>query len=272
MSEHPKVLILCGGMGTRLREETEYKPKPLVEIGGMPILWHIMKLYAHCGCRDFVLALGYKGAMIKEYFLNFEWMSNDFTLDLRSKQERVTYCAHTPEDWAITFADTGLRTPTGGRVSRARRYLDGEYFFATYGDGIADVDLNELLAFHRRRGRIATLTGVHPSSPFGILEEKDGVVSSFKEKPHLAGMINGGFFVFDRRIFDYLDDEAVLEEEPLRRLAADGQLAVYHHRGFWACMDTYKDVERLNAMWEEGRRPWQVWKPAAPETCPGEGT
>ncbi len=260
MDANVKVLILCGGMGTRLREETEYKPKPLVEIGGMPILWHIMKHYSHEGFKDFVLALGYKGGMIKEYFLNFEWMSNDFTLNLRPRTERVVCSAHNLEDWTITFAETGLKTPTGGRVFKAAKYLrQDEYFLATYGDGISNVKLKSLLEFHLSHKKIATLTGVHPSSPFGIIEDENGVVRSFKEKPRLAGRINGGFFVFNRGIFDYLDDNAVLEEEPLRRLAAANQLAVYPHEDFWACMDTFKDVERLNTMWDRGEHPWKIW-------------
>jgi len=260
MAGQAKVLILCGGMGTRLREETEYKPKPLVEIGGMPILWHIMKHYAQAGFRDFVLALGYKGSMIKEYFLNFEWMSNDFTLNFHTREERVVCHAHNLEDWSITFADTGLKTLTGGRVFKSGKYLEGDYFLATYGDGLSNVDLKALVEFHQRHGKIATVTGVHPPSAFGILETESGLVKSFKEKPSLEGVINGGFFVFDRRIFDYLDENAVLEEEPLRRLAASGQLAVYEHPGFWTCMDTFKDVERLNTMWERGERPWLTWE------------
>jgi glucose-1-phosphate cytidylyltransferase len=259
MADTPKVLILCGGAGTRLREETEYKPKPLVEIGGRPILWHLLKHYSQAGFREFVLALGYKGAMIKEYFHNFEWMSNDFTLNLRSREERVVSLNHDPEDWSLTFADTGLKTPTGGRIYNARKYLAGDTFLATYGDGLCNVDLKALLVFHQQHKKIATLTGVHPSSPFGVIEAENGTVKSFKEKPRLEGMINGGFFVFNRRIFDYLDPQAVLEEEPLRRLASDGQLAVYPHQDFWACMDTFKDVERLNAMWEQGNHPWKTW-------------
>lgn len=254
-----KAVILCGGMGTRLREETEYKPKPLVEVGGMPILWHVMKHYAQAGITDFVLALGYKGSMIKEYFMNFEWMSNDFTLNLRSKEERVVCCEHDLEDWTITFADTGQSTMTGGRLFKAQKYLDGDIFLATYGDGISNVNIKELIAFHKKHNKIATLTGIHPASPFGIIEAEDGVVKSFKEKPRLEGMINGGFFVFDKRLFNYLDDNAVLEEEPLRKLAHEGQLAVYKHEDFWACMDTFKDVERLNAMWNEGNHPWKTW-------------
>jgi len=262
MSGNTKVLILCGGMGTRLREETEYKPKPLVEIGGMPILWHIMKQFSQAGFNDFVLALGYKGFMIKEYFMNYEWMSNDFTLKLHSGGEKVLCSGHNREDWRITFADTGQNTLTGGRVLRCRKYLEDGAFFTAYGDGLSNVDLQALLAFHTAHKRIGTLTGVHPSSPFGVIESKDGLVSSFKEKPRLDGIINGGFSVFDQRIFEYLQAEDALEETPLRRLAAAQQLAVYEHADFWACMDTFKDVERLNAMWERGERPWKTWEDA----------
>ncbi|MBI2930696.1 MAG: glucose-1-phosphate cytidylyltransferase [Planctomycetes bacterium] len=254
-----QAVILCGGMGTRLREETEYKPKPLVAVGDMPILWHIMKHYAHFGVREFILCLGYKGHLIKEFFLNYEWMSNDFALELGRQRNRIINLQHPPEDWRIVFADTGLQTPTGGRVHKIRKYVTGPEFFLTYGDGVSNVDLAELYEKHRRMKCVATLTAVHPTSPFGIIEATDGVARSFKEKPRLEGIINGGFFVFGRRIFDYLKDDAVLEEEPLRALAAESQLAVYEHRDFWMCMDTFKDVERLNKMWAEGNRPWAAW-------------
>lgn len=253
------VVILCGGTGTRLREETEYKPKPLVAIGERPVLWHIMKTYGHHRFRRFVLCLGYKGHLIKEYFRNCPWMANDFTLRLKGHRQ-VVHPSGPAEDWEITFAETGQATPTGGRVSKIRKYVDADDFCVTYGDGLANVDLDALLDFHRARGKLATLTAVHPASPFGVIEHRGGVAKSFKEKPRLEGLINGGFFVFNKRVFDYLEEDSVLEEEPLRRLAAEGQLAVYEHRDFWMCMDTFKDVERLNHMWAEGRRPWVVWK------------
>lgn len=253
------VVILCGGTGTRLREETEFKPKPLVNVGGMPILWHIMKIYGHHGFRRFILCLGYKGYLIKEFFLNYPWVANDVTLHLKEHHRQV-HEIHPPEDWEITFADTGQETPTGGRVRGIRKYVEAPEFCVTYGDGLSDVDLGRLVAFHRARGRTATLTAVHPPSPFGVVEARKGLARSFKEKPRLQGLINGGFFVFRRRIFEDLRDDSVLEEEPLRRLAARGQLAVYEHRGFWMCMDTFKDVERLNRLWSEGRRPWVVWE------------
>jgi len=253
------VVILCGGLGTRLREETEFKPKPLVAVGDMPILGHIMKIYGRYGFREFILCLGYKGHLIKEFFLNYPWMANDVTLHLRDHRQ-VVHEVRPAEDWQITFADTGLHTPTGGRVAKVRKYIKSDDFCVTYGDGLANVDLDRLVAFHRAKKKIATLTAVHPMSPFGVIESEDGLARSFKEKPRLEGLINGGFFVFNRKIFDYLTEDSVLEEEPLRTLAGRGQLAVYEHRDFWMCMDTFKDVERLNRMWAEGRRPWVVWE------------
>jgi glucose-1-phosphate cytidylyltransferase len=254
-----QAVILCGGMGTRLREETEFKPKPLVTVGDMPILWHIMKHYAHYGVREFVLCLGYKGHLIKEFFLNYEWMANDFALELRRGRNEIVNLQHPPEDWKIVFADTGQETPTGGRVHRIRKYIRGDDFFLTYGDGLSNVDLAKLYAAHKRVGGAATLTAVHPASPFGVIEAADGRARSFKEKPRLEGVINGGFFVFAQKAFDYLRPDSVLEEQPLRTMAEQSQLAVYEHNDFWMCMDTYKDVERLNRMWSDGKRPWVVW-------------
>jgi glucose-1-phosphate cytidylyltransferase len=253
------VVILCGGMGTRLREETEFKPKPLVTIGEMPILWHIMKLYGHYGFRKFILCLGAKGNLIKKFFLDYPWMANDVTLRLRGHRQ-VVHGARPPEDWEITFADTGPSTPTGGRVAQIRKYVKSDDFCVTYGDGLSNVDLDKLIAYHKAKKKIATLTAIHPMSPFGVIEADGGLAKSFKEKPRLEGLINGGFFVFNKRIFDYLSDDSVMEEDPLRALAAKGQLAVHEHRDFWMCMDTFKDVERLNRMWADGMRPWVVWK------------
>jgi glucose-1-phosphate cytidylyltransferase len=252
------VVILCGGIGTRLREETEFKPKPLVQIAEMPILWHIMKIYGHHGFRRFILCLGYKGHLIKEYFLNYPWMANDVTLDLKSHRQTI-HPTHPPEDWEITFAETGQKTNTGGRLVRVQDYVQTDDFCVTYGDGLSNVDLGALVAFHRSKKKIATLTAVHPMSGFGILEAKSGIAKSFKEKPRLEGLVNGGFFVFRKKIFDYLTDDCILEEEPLRKLTSEGELAVHEHRDFWMCMDTFKDVEKLNRMWAEGQRPWAVW-------------
>jgi glucose-1-phosphate cytidylyltransferase len=257
-----KVVILCGGRGERLREETEFKPKPLIEIGDMPILWHIMKTYSCYGHRDFVLLLGYKGFMIKQFFLNYETMANDFTLNLRDRGERVVFQRKEDlEDWSITFLDTGHNTNTGGRVSRAKHLLGDGDFFLTYGDGLADIDINSLYEYHKKAGKVLTLTGVSPASQFGIIEVENGIAKSFKEKPKLDGIINGGFFVCSSRIFDYLSDDVscVFEEEPMRKLAGEKQLAVYDHKGFWAAMDTYKQVQVLNKVWDSGKAPWKVW-------------
>jgi glucose-1-phosphate cytidylyltransferase len=255
-----QVVILCGGRGTRMREETEVRPKPLVTVGGMPVLWHIMKIYSHYGYKDFVLCLGYKGEMIKEFFLNFEELAHNFTLNLRSQDRRVAHHDCVLEDWNITFADTGLDTHTGGRVKLVERFIEGDTFFLTYGDGLSNVDINALLEYHRRMGKIGTLTAIHPTSPFGVIETQMGLARSFKEKPRLEGLVNGGFFVFHRRFLSYLRDDSILEEEPLKRLTAEHELAVYEHSDFWQCVDTFKDVERLNKMWDDGQRPWVLWK------------
>jgi glucose-1-phosphate cytidylyltransferase len=256
-----KVVILCGGQGTRLREETEYRPKPMVLVGQRPILWHIMKLFSHHGYREFVLCLGYRGQMIKEYFLNYEAMNNDFTVHLGNKARIDYHDAHDEQDFGVTLADTGQESMTGGRVRRIKRYVDGDTFMVTYGDGVADVDVKALMNFHRAHGRLATVTAVQPSSRFGILEVSDeGRVTSFAEKPQLEGWASAGFFVFDKRIFDYLDsDLCILEREPLERLTAEEQLMVYRHRGFFYAMDTYREYQTLNALWDQGKAPWKVW-------------
>ena len=256
-----KVVILCGGQGTRLREETEFRPKPLVEVGQRPILWHIMKLYAHHGFRNFVLCLGYRGNAIKEYFLNYEALNNDFTIRLGSRHPITFHGAHPEQDFQVTLADTGANTMTGGRVKRIEPYVNGETFMVTYGDGLADVDLTALLAFHRRHGRMATVTAHQPSSRFGMLDIDDDLrVTSFAEKPLIEGWANLGFLVFDRRLFDYLGgDDCILEREPLERLAAEGELMVYQHPGFFFAMDTYREYKALNEMWDRGEAPWKVW-------------
>lgn len=253
------VIILCGGMGTRLREETEYKPKPMVEIGGRPMVWHIMKLYAHYGFRSFILCLGYKGSVIKDYFLNYEAMSNDFTVHLGRKNQMTFQSNHTEQDFEITLVDTGLRTMTGGRVKRIERFVDADTFMVTYGDGLADVDISALVDFHSAHGKLATLTATRPPSRYGLLDlSEDGQVTRFREKVQ-ADWINGGFMVFNRRVFDYLDLECVLENEPLERLATERQLAAFRHQGFWIGMDTYREYEMLNQMWDAGNAPWRVW-------------
>jgi glucose-1-phosphate cytidylyltransferase len=256
-----KVVILCGGLGTRMREETEFRPKPMVEIGGHPILWHIMKSYAQHSFRDFVLCLGYRGSQIKEYFLNYEGMNNDFTICLGRQLGIHYHDAHQEQDFRVTLADTGLETMTGGRVKRIARYLDGDTFMLTYGDGLSDVNLRELMNFHQSHGKIATVTTVRPFSRFGIMDVADGgTVSRFAEKPQLDSWANAGFFVFNRAIFNYLTgDDCVLEQSPLEQLCSDGQLMAYRHDGFFFAMDTYREYQYLNQIWSQGKAPWKVW-------------
>jgi glucose-1-phosphate cytidylyltransferase len=256
-----KVVILCGGQGTRLREETEFRPKPMVEIGGRPILWHIMKRYAHHGLRDFVLCLGYRGNMIKEYFLNYEAMNSDCTVSL-GKDRSITYHnEHEESGFNVTLADTGAESMTGGRLKRVEKYVDGDEFLLTYGDGLSDVNFTNLLAFHRAHGRLATVTAVRPASRFGLMDlSPEGNVQRFVEKPLLEGWASAGFLVFNRRIFDYLSgDSCVLEAEPMERLSKEGQLVSYRHEGFFFAMDTYREYKYLNELWAEGKAPWKVW-------------
>ena len=258
-----KVVILCGGQGTRLREETEYRPKPLVEVGGRPVLWHIMKQYAHYGFLDFVLCLGYRGQMIKEYFLNYEAMNNDFMICLGEKHRIAYQGAHDEQDYRVLLADTGQDTMTGGRVKRVERHLDGDTFMVTYGDGLSDVNIADLLAFHRAHGKLATVTTTRPNSRFGVLEvDGDGRVIDFAEKPQLDGWASMGFMVLERRALDYLstDAECILEREPMERLAAENQLMAYRHEGFFFAMDTYREYLYLNELWNSGQAPWA--KPA----------
>jgi glucose-1-phosphate cytidylyltransferase len=257
-----QVVILCGGLGTRLREETEFRPKPMLEIGGRPILWHIMKTYSHYGFRDFVLCLGYRGQMIKEYFLNYEAMNNDFTICLGQQQKISFHNAHGEQHFRVTLADTGQNAMTGARLRKAARYLTGDTFLLTYGDGVSDVNVRELLEFHQSHGKLATVTSVSPVSRFGILELGSGDrVERFVEKPVTGAWANAGYFVFDRAMLDYLDDtdDCVLEREPLERLSRDGQLIAFKHRGFYYPMDTYREYQQLNDLWNGGSAPWKVW-------------
>jgi glucose-1-phosphate cytidylyltransferase len=257
-----KVVILCGGLGTRLREETEYRPKSLVNIGGRPILWHIMKLYALHGFKDFVLCLGYRGNMIKEYFLNYETMNNDFTICL-GRQNHIDFNgSHCEQDFHVTLSDTGLETMTGGRLKRVQRYIDSETLLVTYGDGVTDLDIRRLVDFHYQHGRLATVTSVNPVSRFGSLDvNHEGKVLSFIEKPQLGGWASAGFFVLNRKVFDYLSgDDCVLEREPLERLSREGQLMAYRHDGFFFAMDTFREYKYLNDLWASGRAPWKVWE------------
>jgi glucose-1-phosphate cytidylyltransferase len=255
-----KSVILAGGMGTRLREETEYRPKPMVEIGGRPILWHIMKIYAHYGYTDFVLCLGYKGEVIRDYFLNYETRNRDLTVTLGSGQLEI-HGSHSEDGWKVTLADTGDKTMTGGRVKRIQKFIGGNTFFATYGDGVTDIDLGKLAAFHRRQGQLATVTAVRPSSRYGELAIEEGRVTLFREKPQVAaGWINGGFLVMEPEVFDLIEgDDDTLETGLLARLVERQQLAVYQHEGFWQCMDTYREMQQLDDMWTRDKAPWRVW-------------
>jgi glucose-1-phosphate cytidylyltransferase len=254
-----KVVILCGGKGTRLREATEAKPKPLVEIGERPIVWHIMKTYSHFGFTEFILCLGYKSQSIKEYFLNYRALNNDVTVDLGGKVH--VHNANSEEDsWKVTLVDTGLETSTAGRIRRVRDFIGDETFMATYSDGVGDVDIDALLAEHRRHGLTATLTSVQLPSRFGLVEaDENNIVREFREKPMMNEWLNAGFFVLEPAIFDNLRDDVMLENEPMHDLAACGQLAMYRHHGFWHPMDTYRDYLYLNGLWEQDQAPWKVW-------------
>jgi glucose-1-phosphate cytidylyltransferase len=254
-----KVAILCGGLGTRLREETEVKPKPMVEVGGRPILWHIMRGYAAHGFADFVLALGYKGDVIKRYFLDYFHLQGNLTVDVGSGT--VTPHDGARDAWRVSLVDTGLATQTGGRVKRLAPWLGDGPFMLTYGDGVSDVNLGRLLRFHRSHGKLATVTAVRPPARFGGLVFEGDLVTEFTEKPQVGeGWINGGFFVCEPGVLDYIDtDETFLEREPLERLAKDGQLVAHRHEGFWQCMDTVRDLRLLETLWETGRAPWKTW-------------
>jgi len=252
-----KTVILCGGLGTRLSEETQVKPKPIVEIGGRPIVWHIMKMYERHGFNDFTLALGYKGEVIKDYFLNYHARLSDLTVQLETGQ--VQYSNPTAENWSVSLIDTGANTMTGGRLLRLKEHLQSEgTFMLTYGDGVSNVDIGALLDFHRSHQRLATVTAVRPSARFGGMHVNDGQVMDFKEKPQSGeGLINGGFFVFEPGVFDYLKDDAtVLEQSPLENLVLDGQLMAYTHTGYWQCMDTIRDRDSLQALWDKGEAVW----------------
>jgi glucose-1-phosphate cytidylyltransferase len=253
-----KTVILAGGFGTRLAEETDATPKPMVEIGGSPILWHIMKIYGTAGFTEFVLALGYRAEVVKHYFLEYYHLRNDLTIDAGGK---VHVHDGDHEDWRIHLIDTGLETQTGGRIKRLAPTVGGETFMLTYGDGVADIPCRELVEFHRSHGRLATVTAVRPPARFGGLVFDGDLVTEFTEKPQIGeGWINGGFFVLEPQVLDYIEgDETIWEREPLERLAADGQLAAYRHDGFWQPMDTLRDVRFLNSLWAKGDVPWKVW-------------
>lgn len=259
-----KTVILCGGHGTRIRDVAENIPKPMIPIGGYPILWHIMKYYASFGHKDFVLCLGYKGHAIKDFFLNYEAQTRDCTVRLGTQKSIEYHTNHEESDWQVTLADTGIEALTGARIRKIHKYLgNDEHFFLTYGDGVGNIDLNALLKFHESHGRILTVTGVRPPGRFGeLMGDDDGCVTEFNEKPQAgAGLISGGFFVCRKAVFDYLDDRESLmfEQEPMQRLVADGQMMVYEHPGFWQPMDTYRDYHYLNELIEKRSAPWMIW-------------
>ena len=256
-----KVGILAGGMGSRLAEETEIRPKPMVEIGAMPILWHIMKLYEHFDHREFVIALGYKGDYIKRYMVEFCSLTDDMTVNMREARVESHGQSEAP-DWKVQLINTGLLTNTGGRIKRLVEYMGGETFMLTWGDGVSDIDLDKLLEFHRDHGKLATLTAVRPPARFGHIEiGAGGEIRKFTEKPQIGeGWINGAFFVLEPEIADYIDgDDTLFEREPLERLAGDNQLMAYQHEGFWQCMDTLRDKHLLNSLWDSGHAPWKTW-------------
>lgn len=255
-----KAVLLAGGLGTRLREETEIRPKPMVEVGGKPILWHIMKNLSAQGITDFVILTGYKANMIKEYFLNYEALTNDISLTLGDRSSLQIHGAHDEKDWTVTVAFTGDETNTGGRVLNAAKYFADERFFLTYGDGVADIDLQGLIATHEAGGRAATITTVQPLSRFGVLDvEEGGLVSDFREKPRLDGWINIGFMIMEPEAMEFFTDNCVLEEGPLAALAKAQQLTAYRHEGFWQPMDTYRESRILNEMWATNTAPWKNW-------------
>lgn len=257
--EYMKVAILAGGMGTRLAEETATRPKPMIEIGGYPILWHIMQGYAACGFKEFVIALGYKGEQVKDYFLNYRYRTRNLCVSLASGE--VTIQDGNVLDWTVHLLDTGVETQTGGRVKRVAEHIGNETFLLTYGDGVCNIDIRQLIEFHRRCGKLATVTAVRPPARFGSIIFEGDLVQQFEEKPQIGeGWINGGFFVLEPDIQRYIDGDLTLwEQEPMERLAADRQLVAYRHEGFWQCMDTLRDVRYLNNLWQTGKAPWQTW-------------
>lgn len=261
MKNSLKAVILAGGMGTRLSEATHRIPKPMVEIGNMPILWHIMKIYSSFGINEFVVLLGYKGSLIKQFFANYNLHRSSVTIDLRDNS--IQTLDSVVEPWKITLLETGLNTMTGGRIRQAARFLQDGPFMLTYGDGVANVNLAELLDFHRSHGKLLTMTSIQPEGRFGVVEsDKNGLVSAFKEKPRGDGhWINGGFFVCDPKVLDYLPDDnsCVFEQGPLRKIAEEGQIMTFRHHGFWQCMDTLRDHALLNEYWDSGEAPWRIW-------------
>ena len=258
MSKVPLV-ILAGGLGTRLREETEFRPKPMVEIGGMPIIWHIMKYYSVWGVREFIICTGYKGEMIKNYFSNFRINNNDITVQY-GKNHNIKIHSESNENWKVTVVDTGPLTPTGGRIHKVMKHVKTKYFYCTYGDGVANVNIKNLTKFHLESKSTATMTSVRPLSRFGVIDiDENGRVNKFREKPRMETWINGGFFVFNQEIFAKLDPESTLEKEPLINLAKEGKLSAYKHDGFWQPMDTFRENQYLNELWQENKAEWKIW-------------
>jgi glucose-1-phosphate cytidylyltransferase len=254
-----KAVLLAGGLGTRMREETEFRPKPMVEVGGRPVLWHIMKILSQHGITDFIVCTGYKSEMIANYFLNFNVASRPFTVNLNSGEVKPQ-SSPGQDNWNVTVVDTGELTPTGGRIKAIEEFIGEEDFFVSYGDGLADVDITQLISTHRSKSVIATLTAFQPESRFGVLEiAPDSRVMNFREKPKVQDWINIGYFVFNRSIFDHLDKDSVLEEGPLRKLAESGELQAHKHNGFWEPMDTFREYQHLQQLWETGSAPWKTW-------------
>ncbi len=257
-----KVVILCGGLGTRLREETEFRPKPMVNIGSKPVLWHIMKRFTVFGYREFILCLGYKGEMIKEYFYHYELMNNDFTVELGKENKFSIHRTHAENGWMVTLANTGEKALKGARIKRIEKYIADDLFLLTYGDGLADIDIHRLIAFHKKHGKIVTISGVNPASRFGEMKVQGDEVIAFREKPrNTDNFINGGYMVLDKKVFSYLtdDDGCDFEIGPLDRLAGEGQIMIYKHPGAWACMDTIRDSEYLNSLWNRDTAFWKNW-------------
>lgn len=252
-----KVVLLAGGFGTRISEESHLKPKPMIEIGGMPILWHIMKEYSHFGYQEFIVCAGYKQSIIKEWFANYFIHTSDITFDFAKGNEVIVHNKHS-EPWKVTVIDTGLNTMTGGRLKRVKEYIGDETFFMSYGDGVSDVDIPATLAFHRSHGKLATITAIQPEGRFGYIDLDDNKVNSFREKSERdTGWINAGFMVLEPRVLDYITDDSIMfEREPMERIAAEGQMMCYKHMGFWQCMDTLRDKEKLEKLWASGKAPW----------------
>ncbi len=255
-----RAVILAGGLGTRLREETEYRPKPMVEIGGKPILWHIMKSLSSQGINEFIICLGYKGDMIKDFFINYEARTHDISVRIGESKAIIQHPNSEIENWNVTLADTGQETMTGGRIHQIKKYVGGEKFLCTYGDGLADINIQDLIKFHDAHGKIATVTAVRPTTRFGAMQiDDENTVTEFSEKPRAEKWVNGGYFIFDPQVFRFLDDNCILEKEPLEKLAKLDELKAYQHEGFWQPMDTYRESQDLNELWSKNNAPWKNW-------------